>query len=100
MADITATIASQLQQASQALKPPAPKPPEPKKDEPVADSPSVTLDASLIAKAEGGLSIDEADAPADSGAAKELASAIQPQLAAQTLSIANQSPQQLQGLFR
>lgn len=96
MADVTATIASQLAQAAQIIQRSPPPKPEPKAEDTSRDTPSVKVDSGLLAT----LSVDESEAPADAGAAKEAALSAQRELATQSLSIANQSPQKLQSLFQ
>lgn len=95
MADITATIASQLAQAAQTIQRSPPPKPEPKTEEAAKDTPSVKVDSGLLAT----LSVDESEAPADAGAAKEAALSAQQELSGQSLSIANLAPQKLQSLF-
>ncbi len=96
MADITATIASQLAQAAQTIQRSPPPKPEPKTEESSSqDTPSVKVDSGLLAT----LSVDESEAPADAKAAKETARSASEELAGQSLSIANLAPQKLQGLF-
>ena len=95
MADISATIASQLAQAAQTIQRSPPPKPEPRAEEASQDTPSVKVDSGLLAT----LAVDESDAPADAGAAREAALSAQRELSGQPLSIANQSPQKLQGLF-
>ena len=72
MADISATIASQLAQAAQTIQRSPPPKPEAKTEEAGSkDTPSVKVDSGLLAT----LSVDESEAPADAKAAKNFAEA-------------------------
>ncbi len=64
------------------------------------DSPSIRIDPGLLARIAEDSALQGLDQNLDAEGARSLAQETQQQLASQTLSIANQSPQTLQGLFR
>ena len=102
MADITPTAAAALQQANQASQRPtkAPDSPAAKANAPSGDTRSVKVDSRLLSRIEEESALKGVDVNIDADKARALALESQQQLAAQPLSIANQTPQGLQGLFR
>lgn len=99
MAEINPTATAALPQANQATPRPAQAKTQSTETK-SGDSPSIRIDPGLLARIAEDSALQGVDQNLDTDGARSLAQETQQQLASQTLSIANQSPQTLQGLFR
>ena len=100
MVEINPAVSAPLQQAAKAPQPPPKTEVHESTDGSAGDSPSIQIDPALLARIEEESVLQGVNRNLDTAGARELALQAQQQLATQTLSIANKSPQVLQGLFR
>jgi hypothetical protein len=100
MAEINPTAAGGLPPVTQAAQRAAARPADAKANAPGRDTPSIRIDPGLLARIEENSELKGVDQNLDADGARSLARESQEQLASQTLSIANQAPQTVQGLFR
>ncbi len=100
MAEINPTASAALPQTNQVTPRPAATKTTSTSESKSGDSPSIRIDPGLLARIAEDSALQGVDQNLDTDGARSLAQETQQQLASQTLSIANQSPQTLQGLFR
>lgn len=100
MAEINPTATAALQQAGQVAQRPSAAKTQASTETKSSSSPSIRIDPGLLSRIQENSELEGVNQELDSDGARSLAQETQQQLAGQTLSIANQSPQTLQGLFR
>ena len=100
MAEINPTATPALPQANPTSPRPAATKAQTTAETKPDDSPSIRIDPGLLARIAEDSALQGVDQNLDADGARSLARDTQEQLASQTLSIANQAPQTLQGLFR